>query len=219
MDVRTTKPIATISYNTRDHLKNVLEDLRKRQILQFWAFIWHQNEDDECRKNHIHLYMEPAQLLQTLDLEQAFIEIDIRNPNKPLKCIQIENSKWVDWYLYAIHDRKYLAYKKQSRVYHYNYEDIVCSDEDTLYAKVHTMDLSFLVGYEKLEEAVDNGLTFYEYSKFNGVPIEKIQSHKIAFDMLLSNIVNRNGRKGHEVPEEDDDVHNVVEKILAGEET
>ena len=45
--MRTTKPIATISFNTPDFLKLKLNELLKAGRLSFWAFIVHKPEDDD----------------------------------------------------------------------------------------------------------------------------------------------------------------------------
>ena len=72
MGVRTTKPIATISFNSPDFLRTKLEELRDAGRISFWAFIEHKPEDDEGgKKSHCHLYIEPSKMLQTDDLKDG----------------------------------------------------------------------------------------------------------------------------------------------------
>ena len=67
--MRTTKPIATISFNTPEYLKLKLDELTKAKKIAFWAYIVHQPEDDEAgNKVHMHVYIEPSAMVQTEDL-------------------------------------------------------------------------------------------------------------------------------------------------------
>ena len=61
---RTIKPLSSISYNTRDFLKNKLDDLSKRGVLDFWCFIFHHGEhmeDGSQEKDHFHVSMVPGE--------------------------------------------------------------------------------------------------------------------------------------------------------------
>ena len=78
-------------------------------------FILHQPEEDE-KKAHIHLYIEPNTLLDTMELQEFFTELDLNNPAKPLKCINFIQSKIDDWILYNSHNSAYLASKFETRV-------------------------------------------------------------------------------------------------------
>ena len=40
----TGKPFSTISYNTKDFLLNVLDDLLLKDHIEFYMFIWHEPE-------------------------------------------------------------------------------------------------------------------------------------------------------------------------------
>lgn len=93
-------------------------------------FINHFAEEDE-KKNHIHLWIKPNTLLDTMDLQKHFTEYDPKNPTKPLKCIDFRVSQVDDWILYNQHYAPYLASKQESREYHYSHDDFVYNDEDT----------------------------------------------------------------------------------------
>lgn len=202
--MRTTKPIATISFNTADYLRLKLEELRKAKLISVWHFIEHLPEDDEGgNKKHIHLYIVPSKLIQTDDLVEHFLEYDPAKPDKPRKCLLFRTSKFGDWYMYAIHDKAYLAAKGQSRRYHYGYDDIVTSDDDELYRSVREIDLSHLTPLRELMQAVEDGLSFSEYLKQGRVPITQIYAYQRAFELLALDETYRNGRMTHS-PDDDD---------------
>jgi len=128
--MRTSKPIATISYNTQEFLIKQLDALVRNHKISDYMFINHFAESDE-RKSHIHLWIKPNTLLDTMDLQKHFTELDPKNPTKPLKCIDFQISKVDDWILYSQHFAPYLASKGESREYHYTKDDFVYNDEDT----------------------------------------------------------------------------------------
>ncbi len=107
--MNTRSPIATISYNTNSFLIKELNSLIADKLIEFWAFVEHLPEEDE-KKIHKHLYVVPSSTIDTFRINERLSELDIQNPNlPPLGCIRWVHSKFVDWYLYAIHDRDYLA--------------------------------------------------------------------------------------------------------------
>ena len=128
--MRTSKPIATISYNSQDFLVHQLEELIKNHKVSDYLFINHFAEEDE-KKNHIHLWIKPNKLLDTMDVQKYLTEYDPKNPTKPLKCIDFHISKVDDFILYSQHYAPYLASKGESREYHYTKDDFVYYDEDT----------------------------------------------------------------------------------------
>lgn len=197
--MRTTKPISTISFNTPEYLYLKLEELRRARRISFWAFIVHLPEDDEGgKKQHCHVYIEPSKMLQTDDLKDELKEFDPLNPDKPLGTISFVSSKFDHWYLYALHDKRYLASKSQSRVHHYLHEEIMTSDSDDLLCKAKSIDLLSLSPYADMLDAIDNGYTFPEYFSRGVVPIAQVRQFEFAWNTLLSNRTNRNGRDGHD---------------------
>lgn len=199
--MRTTKPISTISFNTPDYLAQKLDELVKAKRLSFWAFIPHLPEDDEAgNRDHIHLYIEPAKMLQTDDLKEEFKEFDPAKPDKPRGCISFRSSKFSDWYLYALHDRAYLASKGQSRKYHYKHDDVRSSDPDDLQFKARTIDMLAVSPYADILEAQRHGFTWEQYFKRGTVPLPQIALFERAWYTLLAgqdDSTNRNGRDGH----------------------
>lgn len=199
--MRTTKPISTISYNTEGYLKLTLDNLVKSKIISFWAYIYHKPEDDECgKKNHFHVYVEPSKMLQTVDLRAAFKEFDPKHPEKPLGVIDFRQSKnFGDWYLYALHDRAYLASKGQSRRYHYTAEQIMTSDADDLAYLVQTIDLLALSRYADMLDAQNQGVTWAQYFARGTIPIQQVRNFEFAWNTLLQAYTERNGAEGHDI--------------------
>jgi hypothetical protein len=204
--VRTSKPIATISFNTPSFLEQKLSELTKAGKLSFWAYIAHEPEDDEAgNKPHCHVYVEPSKMIQTDDLRSEFKEFDPNN-SKPLGCISFRSSKFDDWYMYGLHDEKYLAAKGQSRRYHYRHDDFRTSDEDDLLFKARSIDLAALTPYADMQEAQRQGLTFSDYFMRGRIPIQQIAHFQRGWDMLIAAHTFR----GDYVPHPDDAYPNAV---------
>lgn len=197
--MRTSKPISTISYNTTNFLKAKLDHFVTNKIISFYCFIEHLPEDDEAgNKKHIHLYIEPSKMVQTDDLRQELKEIDLNNINKPLGVLPFRSSDFGNWYLYSIHDTKYLAMKGQSRRYHYKHDDIITSDSDFLLCLSRSIDMLNITPYAKMQEAQEQGLTFDEYFSRGIIPIQQIKNFQLAWQLLAINSTYRGGRIGHE---------------------
>ena len=183
--MKTRMPIATISYNSDNFLIQKLTELQKAKIISKWYFIEHIPEDDE-EKAHKHLYIEPSKTIQTDELLEEFIEPVLSDLKKPLKCLHFRNSKFGDWYLYALHDKAYLASKGQSRRYSYVREQIVCSDTDELLEDIKHVDFSKFSPEYRMQDAINHGMTFEDYFSVGGVPIQQFQNYFKAWQYLLS---------------------------------
>lgn len=209
--MRTTKPISTVSFNTPDFLKLKLKELKKAGRLSFWAFIVHKPEDDEGgKKEHCHVYVEPSKMLQTDDLQSELNEFDPNHPEKPRGCLTFSSSKFDPWYLYALHDKRYLACKGQSRRFHYQHEDICTSDDDDLIFKARSIDMVSLSPYSDMEDAQKQGVTWAEYFSRGTVPLPQVAQFKIAWDLLIQARTERADREGHPM-DIDTDTGEVIE--------
>ncbi len=197
--MRTTKPISTISFNTKDFLKLKLNELTKAKILSFWAFIEHKPEDDEGgKKIHYHVYLEPSRMVQTDDIKESLKEYDPTNPEKPLGTISFTTSKFDPWYLYALHDKRYLVTKHQTRRFHYKHDDIVASDSDDLLCKARSIDLLSLSPYEDILNAQAQGISFSEYFARGTIPLPQVALFERAWYLLAEGSkTNRDGNEGH----------------------
>lgn len=128
--MRTSKPIATISYNSPEYLTSRLDELVRKHTISDWIFICHYAEEDE-KKDHIHLWIKPNTLIDSMELQKYFLEYNPQNPTKPYKCIDFRQSQIDDWILYNQHFKPYLASKGESRIYSYSKDDFVYCDEDS----------------------------------------------------------------------------------------
>lgn len=208
MDVRTTKPISTISYNTPSFLKVKLDELTASKRISFWAFVPHLAEDDEGgKKDHCHVYIELSKMTQTDELKEALKEFDPALPDKPKGCISFRSSKFGDWYLYGLHDKRYLASKGQSRCYHYSHSDFITSDDDDLLYMVRSIDLRALSPYADMIEAQSLGISWSEYFSRGTVPLPQLVLFEKAWFMLLNGKTDRNGRNGHDIDAETGEVY------------
>lgn len=197
--MKTTKSISTISFNTEAFLESRLIDLVKAKILTFWCFIKHKPEDDEGgKKEHFHLFIEPSKLLQTDDLREQLKELDPMNPSKPLGCLPFVSSKFGHWFMYAIHDRRYLASKGESRRFHYSQDEIVSSDPDNLIYLVRSIDNLSLSPYADMQEAIENGVEWSEYFRRGHIPIPQLNQFQKAWSLLVeANHLDRGDHLSH----------------------
>lgn len=202
--MKTRKPITTISYNSDAFLIQKLEELRKAKIISVWFFITHQPEEDE-KKEHKHLWILPAKTIQTDDLVEELLELDLRHPDKPLKCLHFQAcNSFADWYLYSIHDPTYLMRKMQKRKYSYNPEDMVCSDRDELEEMVKEIDMTENTGIGRMLNALEQGLSFDELVKRGMVPVQLFQQYQASWNYLVQSGIARNGRTTH-TPKDSDE--------------
>lgn len=197
--MRTSKPIATISYNTQEFLVHQLEELIKNHKISDYVFINHFAEVDE-KKNHIHLWIKPNKLLDTMDVQKYLTELDPKNPTKPLKCIDFHISKVDDFILYGQHYAPYLATKGESREYHYTKDDFVYYDEDTfdeLYN--HAFKGSEWAKRNQILEALrDNKIAPSELILNGTLPLNMACSVNTLVNMMSHSGLERGAHKNHE---------------------
>lgn len=198
--MKTSKPFSTISYNSTLFLQGKLDDLINRRKIAFYCFLDHYAEEDE-KKAHKHVFIVPNGQINTDEVLEYLLEIDVNNPTKPLGCIPPHSSKFGDWYLYAIHDKDYLASKGQTRKYAYTREEMVVSDTDYLLEEIHQIDFSKYTRAKALREAVQNGVTFDELVATGQIPIQQVHAHSYAFSVIrdYENRTYRNQRQSHQV--------------------
>ena len=196
--MKTSKPFATISYNTDDFLTIHLDNLVQDGFIAFWSFIEHLPEEDETKK-HKHLYLVPNGRVDTEQIRNYLTEIDPSMPlEKPLKCLPCKSSKFADWYLYGLHDVRYLASKGQSRKYHYTQQEFIVSDNDFFVEEVHTIDMSKLNRLDALVNAVDNNVPFELLVRNGVVPLQQYVGYERAYRLLSGYNTYRNNSIGHD---------------------
>ena len=101
------------------------------------------------------------------------------------------------WYMYILHDTRYLASKGQSRKYHYSHSDIVASDYNNLNYLSKSIDMLKLSPYSSMLDAQKQGLSWQEYFMRGGIPIQQLNLFEKAWYLLLREDTYRNGRQGH----------------------
>lgn len=181
--MNTSLPISTISYNSRDFLTARLNEYRHAGVLTFWTFIQHLGEDDEAgKKEHFHIYAEPAKRFQTDSLD--FTEPDPLNPDKPFRCISWRSSKFADWYLYTLHDKCYLAQKGLVKKYHYTHEQYISSDSEDLLFLARSIDRLSLSPWYMMLDALENGYTFAEFVRRGTIPIQLVKQYETGWNLL-----------------------------------
>lgn len=185
--MRTSKPIATISWNTPSFFEGVCGELYDARKISFWAYICHKGEDDEGgKKDHIHAYIEPSRTLQTLELRDLYMEPD-KEHNKPLGCLDFRPSKFSDWYFYALHDVTYLAGKAMTRKYHYSPDNIRCSDEREMQYRVGSIEYT-APAVEKLKRFAVAGKTWRDVVLSGGVTAGNFHNLEQIWGVLLDAI-------------------------------
>lgn len=197
--MKTSKPFSTISYNSCEFLQVKLNDLINRRKIAFYGFIEHLPEEDE-KKAHKHLYIVPNGQINTDEILDYLLELDPKNPDKPLGCIPFHSSKFTDWYLYTSHDKDYLASKGQSRKYSYQKDEFIVSDSDFFNEELHRMDLSKLSKVKALRNAVETGVPFEHMLISGQIPVQQVYAYKQTYDMILSYLdrTYRAGRDTHQ---------------------
>lgn len=195
-----------ISYNSQDFLIDKLNELVKEGFVQFWAFIHHQAEQDE-KKAHKHLYIIPQKMLDTQRIEKALQEIDINDLTaKPLGAIFPQSSKFDDWYLYGLHDKKYLALKGQKREFSYNDKAFVVSCQDTFQELKNLIDYSAINRMNVIFEKAENGESLASIIKTSNIPLQLIGQVKQLYYIINEPIdIYRNSRLTHSPKAEQDE--------------
>lgn len=131
--MKTSKPISTISYNTDEFLRGMLDNLKKARRVEYWCYVKHNGEvqeDGTREKDHKHVLIVPNGKIDTMDIGEMSLEMDPNNVKKPFRCIDFRSSKIDEWFLYCSHDPDYLRTKFLVREFTYSMVDFVSSDED-----------------------------------------------------------------------------------------
>lgn len=196
--MKTTKPLASISYNSYGFLVGVLERFIKDGFIDFYAFIHHDPEEDE-EKEHWHVYIEPCQNLDPVWLRKQFMELDLKHPNlPPLGTLKWGKSKFYDWYWYGIHDREYLAEKGQSRKFHYSSAEVQTNDD------LQLMEYIRLNPLKKGELALARDMMLAGCDVLDIMSTCHIKMKEVHFfmqglqEVAHMSVTDRNGRPNHE---------------------
>ncbi|MBO7734858.1 MAG: hypothetical protein J6S67_20020 [Methanobrevibacter sp.] len=191
--MRTSKELSTISYNSPEFLKYVLDQMIKEELLSSYMFIQHLPEEDE-NKDHIHLWIKPNRLFDTGHDGKRFLENNPEDPLLPFGCIWWQQSQYDDWIPYDLHDPYYLSLKGQSRKYHYDKYEMICSNKDEYeFLYRHAFTESAWVQEAKILKDLDNGFDVYDLISTGRIPFS-MSSQGLAYETLKKNHTFRNGR-------------------------
>lgn len=185
--MNTAKPFATISYNSKEFLKTQLDQMMEDKTLEFYCFISHLPEEDE-RKEHIHLFVIPMYKMDTEDFRDRLVE-PIPG-DLPRRCLPCVSSKFVDWYLYGLHDRDYLAMKMETRKYKYQREEMVTPDYEYFIQLIHRCDFSKWKRQRRFKEMVESGETFDSLCSNGFIPAQLIYQYQKLYQSMLDNKYN-----------------------------
>ena len=183
--MRTSKSISTISYNSEGFLQNKFDEWKRQGLIEFAMWIRHEPEEDE-KKAHYHVFLKPARLVQTVDLENDSHELDPNNIDKPFKMISFRVSKESDWLLYAIHEPSYLLEKGLQRQFVYSFEDVQSTCNDTLNDIISHCndDRNGRIEY-RLVQMIKQGLTWDEIVLSGFIPLRYITGAQIMYKALV----------------------------------
>lgn len=183
--MRTSKFISTISYNSVDYLVNTLNGLLTDNKVSFWLFIEHFPESGE-RKKHKHVLILPNGICDTDRIRNVFAEI-VPDNDIPLSVMPFRTSKFVDAYLYFLHDKNYLLSKGLEKKYHYDFENIITSDRDFLTDLIGSSDFSKFNKISVLLDAIENNISFELLVASGRIPVTQIRNYERAYELLTVN--------------------------------
>lgn len=199
--MRTSNPVSCITWNTTEFLKEKLNELLNKNVIEYWCFMKHHAEEDE-KKDHIHLMMVPAKLIDTDKLKEELTEIpfDSQGEGKPIRPAQFRKltfHNYGDWYLYVKHDTNYLLSKFQKRQYSYSDSDFEFSDETEFLEFKHGIDFSKYNGnkIDEIIQAIRMDRSFADLVASGVVPLQQFNQYERAYELMKEKeFVYRNGR-------------------------
>jgi hypothetical protein len=172
--------------------------LVEQGIIEYAHWIWHNAEEDE-KKPHAHVVLQPNKRLNTGALQNEFKELVAGSP--PLGVLPFKTSKMIDWVLYAVHDTAYLIRKgKQKRKYTYNRDEIRSTDSDQLEEDWKDAHEGEDTRIKQIIELAQQGVSWPDVVKLGLIPINQLFQFKDVHMMFFNcpSETMRNEREGHE---------------------
>ena len=193
--MHTSRLISTISYNTPAFLAGRLADLVKRSIIEYAHWIHHEPEQDE-KKDHFHLVLQPNKRLDTSALRMNFVELPVGS-SAPLGVLPFQFSRMSDWLLYGVHDRAYLIQKGQKRLVAYKFEDIKTTEPDLLDTQWKEAHEGENTRMRQVIEMAESGVYWKDILRRGIVPPGQLFSFRNVWETFFWE-TDRAGRVGHE---------------------
>lgn len=214
--MKTSKPISTISYNSEEFLRAKLDYLVRSGDVAFWYYIKHHGEYDKETniqdKDHIHVYLEFADRVDTIKLGEMFLEYENGDLNsKPLKCMPFRVSKPYDALLYNIHHSQYLLQKFEQKEFSYTLDDIVSSDRDYLNQLYSEAMHSDIFKRDRMMKLMDSGVSVAEMC-FRGL----VNTNQ-AYQMMIFEQLYKRGKYNIDRAKEEDrllELENPFENVV-----
>lgn len=195
--MKTSKTFSTISWNSREFLLSNLTDLIDKRKINFYCAIFHQPEEDE-KKAHWHIFIEPNGLIDTDSFRDIFSEIDTTDNKGVIMPLPCRKSHWVDWYLYSLHNPAYLASKGQIRSIIYSDENLIYSDETYFRQLKDEIDFSRLTRGARVVTALQNEMTALDAVQSGIISLQEVSNY-VRLGEYMSRGVGRNGRSTHDI--------------------
>lgn len=195
--MKTSKPFSTICYCSEHFITDTLNRLVVKGFLYFWSGIVHQPEEDEDKKQHIHLFFVPNGQVETDRILDELKELDLENPTlPPLGCLMPRKSNFDNWYLYGKHDPDFLALSRQSRAIQYTDEDFFYSSKEEFNEFKRNVNYNKLFKYQEFFKGAEDGLSLTSMIKAGIVPPGQFNSYNNLYYRIQYEL-DRNGRTTH----------------------
>ena len=178
-----------ISYNSREFLIKVLQEFIKDGVFLRCACWYHESTGKD--KDHFHCYVEPAKKIDTSCIVDKFIEFTEYGQQQSIAILPKCKSKWVDAYLYGIHNSDYLAFKGKVR------EVVNIKTDMHIYLGDFTADIIeaemylnkyCLAPYARLKELVLQGRSLEEIYIILRIPFGQLRAVKEAYVFISSQV-------------------------------
>ena len=140
-------------------------------------------------KSHFHCWVEPVKQIDTTTISEKFVETCEDGSEQSIAIRPKCKSKWIDAYLYGIHDLEYLTYKGLIR------EEVNIKSDQHIYIGDFKADLSqaeiyrlknCLAPFSRLKILVEQGKSLEDIYVMLRIPFAQLASVGQAYRQLKS---------------------------------
>lgn len=187
--MKTSMPFGFISYNTTKYLKHVMQSLVDEKIISRCACWHHYSTGDN--KDHFHCYVEPTQQMDTESIRHRFIELNNDGNQQSIAMLPKCKSKFIDAYLYGIHESNYLAYKGLKK------EEVDIDESRHFYIGDFKNDIEMALdwnfkvcvsAYDKLYCLIEQGYRLPDVYRELRIPFAQFGTVKSAYQQVATEI-------------------------------
>lgn len=190
--------VSSICYGTKDFVSVKLADLAKRDILAMYAVMEHTAAPDmvtgELRKRHLHIVIEPKTRIGLDFVSDLLTMPDPQDASAPLLGVmpwRKTQDNLIDWLAYALHDKQYLAYKKEPQKPYYDLPlSVLVTNKPELFQAVFAAfpREKWQSDLEKYTRAIVSGTTFADFAFRERIPINQLSNASRAWDWCVEHI-------------------------------